>query len=131
MAQIKTYKRWSNKLVISLVFVIFAFIVAFALMLIPSLGALAMTYALGFAVATMDFGLALFSAWQTWFSVISIGIFWFTVHYRKQLFPQKILVIPTATSGLQGGLMQTNPFATAPATTVIVPERKDEVVTSA
>ncbi len=97
---------------------------------IPSIGIILLSGAMGFLMTIADGAWLCFTSMTFWMGFGVMGVFFFAYFYRKNYAKHKVL-IPTTTSALQGGLIPTNPFAAVSSGTVIVPDKKDEVITSA
>jgi uncharacterized BrkB/YihY/UPF0761 family membrane protein len=121
MAVIKTKSAWSNKLVLALVGVLIFIGIAFAIWITGAgpavLGALKYVFV---DLFVYQFVIPWWSNLWTWVTVIVFGAVAFVVVYRKQLFPKKVIAIPTATSNLQGGLIQSQPLTPISQPTVVV-----------
>jgi hypothetical protein len=124
---VKTKSPWSNKLVIALVGVIIFIGIVFAIWITGAAPAVLASLKYVFVdLFVYQFVVPWWSTLWTWVTVIVFGVVAFVVVYRKQLFPKKVIAIPTATQSLQGGLINTQPLAPVGTGTVVVEEEKKQ-----
>jgi len=127
MSLIKTKSAWSNKLVLALVGVLIFIGIVFAIWITGAgpavLGALNYVFV---DLLLYQFIIPWWSNLWTWVTVIVFGAIAFVIVYRKQLFPKKVIAVPTATSTLQGGLINQQPLQPVNTGTVVVQEENKE-----